>query len=547
MREWWERLGRSNQVIFAAASIGTLAALIGFIAWAGTPQYVPLFSNLSAQDANAITQKLNDANVPNKLTQGGTAVEVPAQLHDEWQMKLLSENLPSQSSSSVNGTDDILNSAHMGDSQNIEDLRIRRSREDRIESTIAKIDDIAAAVVHYAPSDDSPLLVDHHESSVSVLLTLKPGHQLSDENVHAIVRLVQMSFTGLSDKHISVVDSDGNLLWDGLHSSDAQGDAMQKQTLEQQRQEQASLQTALDRAIGPHRSIVLVHEELNNDKIQRHVVTALQGVPTAKYDETEKLTGQGTAGSRPQVGAAGNIASANSPVGTPTYVAATSGPNGNYSHEDTTTTYQTGTSATDTTVGDGQVKRLDVSVLLDSGKISSSQLQPAIATITQMVQTAIGYDPNDLTHSRQVSVSAISFDHSQELSANRAASAAASAESMRRVLAVLVPFLIMAAAIALLARSLRRTLPQPLSSPRLALAGGGSMEDGGLGLGAGQQENGIEGGPEGPLALSSHNAPRTFEVIEEAFDSNLESILHLARSKPEMLAMLVKSWLADEN
>ena len=57
-REWWEQLGRTNQLTLGLTTVGVLIALIGFVTWAGTPDYVPLFSNLSAQDANAIAEKL---------------------------------------------------------------------------------------------------------------------------------------------------------------------------------------------------------------------------------------------------------------------------------------------------------------------------------------------------------------------------------------------------------------------------------------------------------------------------------------------------------
>ncbi len=78
-RELWEGLGRQNQIVLVVSSLGVLIALIGFIAWASTPEYVPLFSNLSAQDANAISDKLKEGNIPFRLQQGGTAIEVPAQ------------------------------------------------------------------------------------------------------------------------------------------------------------------------------------------------------------------------------------------------------------------------------------------------------------------------------------------------------------------------------------------------------------------------------------------------------------------------------------
>ena len=53
--------GAHQQMTLGLTTLGVLIALIGFVTWAGTPEYVPLFSNLSAQDANAITEKLRKA------------------------------------------------------------------------------------------------------------------------------------------------------------------------------------------------------------------------------------------------------------------------------------------------------------------------------------------------------------------------------------------------------------------------------------------------------------------------------------------------------
>ena len=113
----------------------------------------------------------------------------------------------------------------------------------------------------------------------------------------------------------------------------------------------------------------------------------------------------------------------------------------------------------------------------------------------------------------------------------------------------------------LLARALRRTRPATMGG-QLALAGvGGGV--GGMGyaldgtsmsLGAdgmpmaGQTVDSIlSGGDSGPLGLASGDgSPHTFEIIEEAFDSHLESIQHLIKSKPEMVALLMKGWLSDD-
>ncbi len=544
-RETWDRLGRNNQIIVAAVSLGLLVALIGFIAWANTPEYVPLFSNLSAQDANAITSKLSKANVPYRLTQGGTAIEIPDQYHDKWQMKLLSENLPAQGGTANSSVNSLLSSSHMGDTQAIQDLRIRQAMDSQVAHTITSIDGVSSASVHFAPANNDPLEVDHHSSSAAVFLTLKPGMQLSDENVRAVVRLVQMSYTGLSDKNISVVDSEGNLLWDGTRTSSMADDEFHKQERTMEMRKRTDLQNLLDRDFGPGTSSVLVHLELNQDQTRRHDVTTTPGAPVSKFDDTEKLAGAGSAtGKLPQVGMAGNMSGAPS-GGVPSYAAATSGPNGNYSHEQTGETLQPNVATTDTEVAPGQIKRYDVSVLLDSTRFTAAQLPTVEAAITQIIQANIGYVPNDTTGSRLVTVSAVPFNHIAEKQAAAAASAAAAAANMQKMMTLFAPFLVMAIGLFLLARALRKTKPVDDEESQLALPGGGALNGTALLTADGVSPDEIPVEP-GAIALSSGTEPHTFERIEEAFDSDLESILHLARSKPEMVAQLLKSWIIED-
>jgi flagellar biosynthesis/type III secretory pathway M-ring protein FliF/YscJ len=50
-----------------------------------------------------------------------------------------------------------------------------------------------------------------------------------------------------------------------------------------------------------------------------------------------------------------------------------------------------------------------------------------------------------------------------------------------------------------------------------------------------------------PIGLpAGSGGPKTYDVIEEAFDAHLESINHLTRSKPETVAALIRSWVAEE-
>src|SRR5689334_13082425 len=144
LREWWEGLGLNNRIILIASAVGGLVALIGFIAWAGTPEYVPLFSGLSAQDSNSITEKLKESGVSYRLQAGGTAIEVPAAQHDELLIKLIGQGLPAQSSA-VPGYDRMDKSGSLTTSSAVENVNLQRIKEEEIAKSIMTMKQIASA------------------------------------------------------------------------------------------------------------------------------------------------------------------------------------------------------------------------------------------------------------------------------------------------------------------------------------------------------------------------------------------------------------------
>ncbi|MDQ1573925.1 MAG: flagellar M-ring protein FliF, partial [Actinomycetota bacterium] len=82
------------------AIIGLAAIVVGAIAltaWFTQPSYSPLFTSLSATDANSITQLLHTDNVPYQLADGGATILVPEGQVDAERLKAASAGLPSLS------------------------------------------------------------------------------------------------------------------------------------------------------------------------------------------------------------------------------------------------------------------------------------------------------------------------------------------------------------------------------------------------------------------------------------------------------------------
>lgn len=551
VREWWDSLGRNNQIILVASSVGILVALIGFIAWAGTPEYVPLFSDLSAQNANAVSDKLKEANVPFRLIQNGTGIEVPAPQRDELRIKMAAQIPDLTAGLGGNQDSSLMQGGGPLETSKMEDVRILRMHENEISRSIMSLQQVAAATVHIAPPVDSAFADSKHDATASVMVTLKSGQQLSDENVRAIVRITQFSTPGLSDKGIVVADSRGNALWDPGNSEDAgTGNRIKEQHNIAQNWE-SKIQRMLDLTIGPHKTTVAVNAEL--DPVHKDVTSkeVTSGAVLSKTETEEDLNGPGQA-NRGAPGATANLAGAAPGAGTPTYnTTNVTGDKGTYKRIETSSTSEPTITETVSHMGEGRIDKLTVSAFVDTSVPADE-----VSNIKQLMETMIGVNPNDATRSRMVTVQQVPFDHTEEDLEKKAAMAEQSSENTARFLSIAVPVGLLLLCFFLLARALRKPMRLATAGGQLALPGGGTMAytpDGvPMALMAdgtpapGQTVGSVLGTDNEPIGLAIGSGPRTFDVIEEAFDSNLESILHLTKSKPETVAALIKSWISED-
>jgi len=553
IRDWWDGQATSNRAILIASAVGGVIALIGFVVWANTPEYGPLYTGLSASDANTITDKLKEWNVPFHLQAGGTAIEVPQAQHDEVMLKLAGQNIqPTNAEASWGAEKDSTQGSTMVATQAVEDENIRKARENEVSRIIGHMQPISTARVMYTPGDSTPYSVDvdKHEASASVIVNTRQGQNLSDENVQAIVRLVQMAFKGLSDQKITVSDTRAQMLWDGTQSGRYGENMLSKQQRDEERRQTASLQAALNQ-VWPNKTVVHVHVEKSRDHRTTHKTTTEDGAVASVTKETEEYKGQSGDAARVASGASANGVGAPgaAPI-IPTYPAGGGEPSGNYTHE--IKTEARAPSTVDTTIQEdpGKIEKFTVSALVDKGVPADD-----IPKIKTMLATAIGVTANDTTQSREVVVEQVAFE------VPKPEKDTSQADNMTRILSLAVPLALMLVCFVLLARALKtpmRLVPGRQLALQGAGAGGAQMafDANGSPLAiagvSGDEDvivNGILTKAKSPVigVPVGDTGPKTYDVIEEAFDSNLESILHMARSKPETVSALLKGWLSDES
>ncbi|PKH25391.1 flagellar M-ring protein FliF [Enterobacterales bacterium CwR94] len=108
----------------------------------------------------------------------------------------------------------------LGSSQFIQNVRFKRSMEGELAQSIMSMDAVSFARVHLGISEASSFVLSNKpDSTASVVLRLKYGRELSDDQVAAIVNLVAGSVPGMKVDQVRVVDQAGNLLSSSLAES----------------------------------------------------------------------------------------------------------------------------------------------------------------------------------------------------------------------------------------------------------------------------------------------------------------------------------------
>src|ERR1043166_7767559 len=264
--EMWAGLSARMRVVVVAAAAVALA--IGLGLWAATSMLVDwqvVFSNLTREDAAAVTDALRAGHVPFKVAEGGQVLVPGARVH-EWRLKLASAGVPSGGNVGF----DIFDKNQFGLTDFAQRLNYQRALQGELARTIGQLREVQQARVHLAIPAPRVFSSQDKPSSASVVLRLRPGAALRPEEVRGIVHLVTAAVEGLSPERVTVVDTGGRVRASGQDQrpgglSGSQLDA--RSAIEQDIERR--IQGLLDPIVGAGRSAVRVSALVNFDQIER--------------------------------------------------------------------------------------------------------------------------------------------------------------------------------------------------------------------------------------------------------------------------------------
>ncbi|MBA2355719.1 MAG: flagellar M-ring protein FliF, partial [Acidobacteria bacterium] len=344
--------------------VAVVGLLIGSTWYVNRTEYRVLFTEMNADEASKVVDRLKADDVQYQLADGGRSVLVPEAAIDSLRLTFAGEGLPTSGRIGF----EIFDKVAFGQTEFLEHVNYRRALEGELARTISTLSEVQSARVHIAMAKESLFGAREQPAKASVVLTLKGSRPLPNASAHAVTSLVAAAVEGLGAEQVVIVDSFGRALARGATGADdgPLGGA------------ELDRQARYERDIGT-RVVALLEPVVGVDRVRVNVTARLHAASEEQtkeeYDPTTVLRSRqlvidGGSGSTAQgiAGARANLPPAVQPDGTPAppvVPPATVTPGTILTKSSDLSNYEVSKTVTHTIRPRGELSRLSVAVIVD--------------------------------------------------------------------------------------------------------------------------------------------------------------------------------------
>ena len=497
---------------------------------------MPLYTNLETKDAGDVVNSLKETGVPYELVEDkkGATILVPApQVHD-LRLDLASAGLPRG-----NKGFELFDDSKLGVTEFQNKINYLQALQGELTRTIEHLDSVEKARVHIVLPEDSLYKKNEKPATASILLMLAPEAKLTPPEIKGIVNLVSHSVQGLNPENVTIVDAEGNILNksdDDALEREAQMNLRALNQIEMTKKVrdhiQQNVQTLLDKTLGDGNAFVRVSVELDFDdrKIDRQTFTPVvdeSGIIRSQQDISESYNGESTIPGGP-AGVQSNI---------PGYVAEDRSANAEYERKESTRNYEINEENQKIIASPGSIRRLTVAVLVND---SITELQQE--GLLRAVSSAAG-----INEERGDTISVEPMPFNTELRDQRLAQERQEQLRKDRILYTEIAAMILIAALVLggflmyrwkKRKERQAEIAERLAAERRAREEARRAEEAARRAEAEERQRQLEANE-----IEEDNlTPEEKQQMTEK-----DAILKLIDEKPAEAAMLIKTWLAEDD
>ncbi|MGV8074033.1 MAG: flagellar basal-body MS-ring/collar protein FliF [Syntrophobacteraceae bacterium] len=254
------------QKIFYAGTVAVLIGSLIFLVYTvNKVEYSPLNSRLSEEDLAVVVETLKSKKISYQLS-GGNGIMVPKDQLPEVRLALASAGVLKGSGVGF----EIFDQQKLGSTEFVQRINYQRALQGELSRTINRMDEVQESRVHLVLPTESLFIEDKKPTSAAVVLKLRPGARIEPNRVQGIVNLVCSAVQGLQDDKVSILSTDGQVLFKkGASDSPLQLSGLQMQFRNNLEEDLSrKVQSLLDQVVGVNKAKTRVTVDLDFNQMQ---------------------------------------------------------------------------------------------------------------------------------------------------------------------------------------------------------------------------------------------------------------------------------------
>lgn len=386
------QLGPGRLGVMGAIFFGLILFFVFISFRVAVPDMKLLYADLSSVDSGAIAAKLESSDIPYEVSQDGTKVFTAEDQVGRARMLLAEAGLPNGGSLGYELFD---KSSGFGTTNFVQNINQIRALEGELARTIRSLENIRSARVHLVLPQRELFSREQRSASASVFLGVRSGVQVEREKIMAIQSLVASAVPDLKPAHVSIVDSNGNLLASSEGNElDVMGAKAEEKRLKYESHLITKIEDQISRVVGYGKVRASVTAEMNFDRVSMNeelfdpASQVARSTQTTEENSTERdapVEDVSVANNLPGIG--GDLLSSTEPTAEDNRI-------------EELTNFEISKTIRSTVREVGEVQKLSVAVLIDGrynydtdgNKVYEPRTEQEIQQIETLVRSAVGFD-----------------------------------------------------------------------------------------------------------------------------------------------------------
>jgi len=398
LRQLWEpiaKLPRTQQILLGVIVSIVVLGITAASMWGTQKDFILLFEEkLKIEDAAKVTAKLQELNIEYKLGKDTTEILVALPDKSYILLQLAQEKTLPQAKP---GWQKLIDerSIFAGTTQQEFELNYVRGLQTELEATLVRMGPIEEASVSIVKPKKEVFKEDQKEPSASILLKLKPGAEINQEQIRAIRNWICSAIEGLQPEKVRIADTEARDLTRLIEDEDAMTmdkiqTAQMKFTKKRESHLKSELQSQLEEMFGYGKAVVRVRLDMDFDQkeaVSDVVIPPVEGsnsgiVLSEKLEEEQYQGKDLVEDGEPGV-------NSNLPPGAPSYPGTENNTWNKYDRKAAIRNYEVTRSKEKFIKEQGTIRRLTVSVVLNNDPAAVGDIEDKI---TEVAKNTVGFD-----------------------------------------------------------------------------------------------------------------------------------------------------------